>query len=217
MRGRRCKPPGITSEAAGAGWWTSTWPSSSTESTTTCSWHEWQDESGTPGCSDSSAGSCSQSDARWSCAAKDTGHAARRAGVQFAVQGTGEPALEAAFRMAQQAHPGRVHVHIGYDEARAHRLVAGADAIAVPSRFEPYGLTQMYGADSVCAGRAACDCSQTRPCRVASDDGHGHGADLVVDRTGRPVPGSVPHTAVATRGSLARIPTNAVPWAQRYN
>ena len=68
-----------------------------------------------------------------------------RAGVQFAVQGTGEPALEAAFRMAQQAHPGLVHVHIGYDEARAHRLIAGADVIAVPSRFEPCGLTQMYG------------------------------------------------------------------------
>ena len=68
-----------------------------------------------------------------------------QAGVQFAVQGTGEPALEAAFRMAQQAHPGRVHVHIGYDEARAHRLIAGADVIAVPSRFEPCGLTQMYG------------------------------------------------------------------------
>ncbi len=68
-----------------------------------------------------------------------------RSGVQLVVQGTGEPALEAAFRMAQQAHPGRVHVHIGYDEARAHRLIAGADAIAVPSRFEPCGLTQMYG------------------------------------------------------------------------
>jgi len=67
------------------------------------------------------------------------------AGVQFAVQGTGEPALEAAFRIAQKAHPGRVHVHVGYDEARAHRLVAGADVIAVPSRFEPCGLTQMYG------------------------------------------------------------------------
>jgi starch synthase len=68
-----------------------------------------------------------------------------QAGVQLAVQGTGEPALEAAFRMAQQAHPGRVQVCIGYDEARAHRLIAGADAIAVPSRFEPCGLTQMYG------------------------------------------------------------------------
>ena len=68
-----------------------------------------------------------------------------QAGVQLAVQGTGDPALETGFRMAQQAHPGRVHVYIGYDEARAHRLVAGADAILVPSRFEPCGLTQMYG------------------------------------------------------------------------
>ncbi len=68
-----------------------------------------------------------------------------QAGVQLVLQGTGEPALEAGFRMAQQAHPGRVQVHIGYDEARAHRLMAGADAICVPSRFEPCGLTQLYG------------------------------------------------------------------------
>ena len=67
------------------------------------------------------------------------------AGVQFAVQGTGDSALETAFRMAMLAHPGRVHVHVGYDEARAHRLIAGADAIGVPSRFEPCGLTQLYG------------------------------------------------------------------------
>jgi starch synthase len=61
------------------------------------------------------------------------------------VQGEGEPALQAAFQMAMRSHPGRVHVHLGYDEARAHRLIAGADAIAVPSRFEPCGLTQLYG------------------------------------------------------------------------
>jgi starch synthase len=36
-------------------------------------------------------------------------------------------------------------VHIGYDEPRAHRVVAGADLIGVPSRFEPCGLTQLYG------------------------------------------------------------------------
>jgi starch synthase len=66
-------------------------------------------------------------------------------GIQFVVQGTGDPALETAFRIAAQAHPGRLHVHIGYDEARAHRVMAGADVIAVPSRFEPCGLTQMYG------------------------------------------------------------------------
>jgi len=66
-------------------------------------------------------------------------------GVQFAIQGTGDAALESAFRAAQAQSPGRVQVFTGYDEARAHRLIAGADAIAVPSRFEPCGLTQLYG------------------------------------------------------------------------
>ena len=68
-----------------------------------------------------------------------------RRGGQLALQGTGDPALESAFVAAAQAHPGRVAVRIGYDEALAHRLIAGADAIMVPSRFEPCGLTQLYG------------------------------------------------------------------------
>ncbi len=67
------------------------------------------------------------------------------AGFQVAMQGSGDPALESAFRTAAAAHPGRLSVTIGYDEARAHRLIAGADVIALPSRFEPCGLTQMYG------------------------------------------------------------------------
>ena len=66
-------------------------------------------------------------------------------GVQLALQGTGDAVLEAAFRMAALAHPGQVAVHIGYDEPRAHQMIAGADVIAVPSRFEPCGLTQLYG------------------------------------------------------------------------
>ena len=36
-------------------------------------------------------------------------------------------------------------MRIGYDESFAHRLIAGADVIMVPSRFEPCGLTQLYG------------------------------------------------------------------------
>jgi starch synthase len=36
-------------------------------------------------------------------------------------------------------------VRIGYDEGLSHRMFAGADAVLVPSRFEPCGLTQMYG------------------------------------------------------------------------
>ena len=68
-----------------------------------------------------------------------------RRGGQLALQGSGDPSLEAAFVAAAEAHPGAVGVRIGYDEAFAHRLIAGADAILVPSRFEPCGLTQLYG------------------------------------------------------------------------
>ena len=66
-------------------------------------------------------------------------------GAQIVLQGAGEAALETACRDAARAHPGRVAVHVGYDEDRAHRLVAGADGVLMPSRFEPCGLTQLYG------------------------------------------------------------------------
>ena len=45
----------------------------------------------------------------------------------------------------QPPHPRQVGVRVGYDETFAHRLIAGSDAIVVPSRFEPCGLTQLYG------------------------------------------------------------------------
>lgn len=64
--------------------------------------------------------------------------------LQLAVLGSGEPALEAAFTAAAAAHPGRVAVRLGYDETFAHSLIAGSDAMLVPSRFEPCGLTQLY-------------------------------------------------------------------------
>lgn len=67
-----------------------------------------------------------------------------RRGAQLVAQGTGDPALESAFALAAQAHPGSVAVYAGFDEARAHRMIAGADLIVVPSRFEPCGLTQLY-------------------------------------------------------------------------
>ena len=65
-------------------------------------------------------------------------------GAQLVVLGSGDPSLEAALRQAQLAYPGRLHVHIGYDEARAHWIVAGSDALLMPSRFEPCGITQLY-------------------------------------------------------------------------
>ncbi len=66
-------------------------------------------------------------------------------GGQLALLGSGETALETAFKEATRIHPGRVGVVIGYDEQLSHQLQAGADAIIIPSRFEPCGLTQLYG------------------------------------------------------------------------
>ena len=63
---------------------------------------------------------------------------------RLALLGSGDPALEDAWRAAARDHPG-VAVRIGYDEALAHRLIGGGEAILVPSRFEPCGLTQLYG------------------------------------------------------------------------
>ena len=71
-------------------------------------------------------------------------------GGRLALLGAGDPDLEAGFRAAAAAHPDRVGCLFGYDEALAHLIQAGSDAILVPSRFEPCGLTQLcalrYGA-----------------------------------------------------------------------
>lgn len=64
-------------------------------------------------------------------------------GGQLAVLGSGDPAMERAFKQA--ARHAQISVRIGYDEALSHRMIAGGDAILVPSRFEPCGLTQLYG------------------------------------------------------------------------
>jgi starch synthase len=71
-------------------------------------------------------------------------------GMQLAVLGNGDAELERGFKAAAQANPGQIGVLIGYDEKLAHLIQAGADALVVPSRFEPCGLTQLcalrYGA-----------------------------------------------------------------------
>jgi starch synthase len=76
-------------------------------------------------------------------------------GGQLAVLGSGDPALEQGFARAAAANPGRVACVLGYDERLAHHMQAGADAMLVPSRFEPCGLTQLcalrYGAVPVVA------------------------------------------------------------------
>lgn len=67
------------------------------------------------------------------------------AGGGLVLLGSGDTELEEAMRRAAHIWPDRVAVRIGYDEALAHRLIAGGDAVLVPSRFEPCGLTQLYG------------------------------------------------------------------------
>jgi starch synthase len=66
-------------------------------------------------------------------------------GGQLALLGAGDPVLQEGFLAAAAEHPGKVGVQIGYHEAFSHRIMGGADVILVPSRFEPCGLTQLYG------------------------------------------------------------------------
>jgi starch synthase len=67
-----------------------------------------------------------------------------REGMQLVVLGSGgDRSLQYRYRAAAQAHPERVSVTIGHDESLAHLIQAGADALVVPSRFEPCGLTQL--------------------------------------------------------------------------
>jgi starch synthase len=66
-------------------------------------------------------------------------------GGRLALLGSGDAGLEATFGEAAARYPGRIGVRIGYDEPLSHLLQGGADAILIPSRFEPCGLTQLYG------------------------------------------------------------------------
>jgi starch synthase len=71
-------------------------------------------------------------------------------GVQMVLLGSGEADLQEQCGAAAKSHPDQIGVFIGYDENLAHLIQAGSDALIVPSRFEPCGLTQMcalhYGA-----------------------------------------------------------------------
>lgn len=63
--------------------------------------------------------------------------------TQVVVLGTGDKQYEDTFRYYENAYRGMFSACIQYDESRAHRIYAGADALLVPSRFEPCGLTQL--------------------------------------------------------------------------
>jgi starch synthase len=63
--------------------------------------------------------------------------------IRLAILGAGVPAMEQEFAAAAARHPRHVACVIGYDETLAHLMQAGCDALLVPSRFEPCGLTQL--------------------------------------------------------------------------
>jgi starch synthase len=66
-------------------------------------------------------------------------------GGRLAILGSGDAALEGSLKEATVHYPGRVGIATTYDEPLSHLLQAGSDAILIPSRFEPCGLTQLYG------------------------------------------------------------------------
>ncbi|MFN3974529.1 MAG: glycogen synthase GlgA [Dehalococcoidia bacterium] len=65
-------------------------------------------------------------------------------GVQFVLLGEGEERYETFFREATGRYPRRVGVSLAFDEALAHKVIAGSDILLMPSRYEPSGLNQMY-------------------------------------------------------------------------
>ncbi len=66
-------------------------------------------------------------------------------GGQLVVLGSGSPHMEYMLTQLAAHYPENIAVKIGYDEALSHLIIAGGDVILVPSRFEPCGLTQLYG------------------------------------------------------------------------
>jgi starch synthase len=62
---------------------------------------------------------------------------------QVIILGSGDPELEQAIQQLQFEYPERVRAVLRYDAALSHRIYAGADALLVPSRYEPCGLVQM--------------------------------------------------------------------------
>jgi starch synthase len=65
-------------------------------------------------------------------------------GLYLVALGTGEPEYEEFFRRMNAEHPDRIAVKVGFDNALAHQIEAGADIFLMPSRYEPCGLNQIY-------------------------------------------------------------------------
>jgi starch synthase len=64
--------------------------------------------------------------------------------LQIAILGAGDEKYQALLAKLPLAHPGKIGVAIGFDDALAHKIEAGADMFLMPSRYEPCGLNQIY-------------------------------------------------------------------------
>jgi starch synthase len=60
------------------------------------------------------------------------------------ILGTGDPGLEEAVLNLSKQHPHKIQAVMKFDHALSHQLYAGGDAIIMPSRYEPCGLSQMF-------------------------------------------------------------------------
>ncbi|HEY1434153.1 MAG TPA: glycogen/starch synthase [Thermoanaerobaculia bacterium] len=64
-------------------------------------------------------------------------------GGQFVLLGTGDPTLEHEYAQLEMRYPHRASVRLRFDARYARRTYGGADALVIPSRYEPCGLAQM--------------------------------------------------------------------------
>ncbi len=113
--------------------------------------------------------------------------------TQVVVLGTGDKEYEDTFRYYENAYKGMFSACIQYDESRAHRIYAGADALLVPSRFEPCGLTQLnamhYGTLPIVRETGGLK-DTVQPYNVFNGDGNGftfdrYDAGLLLDAINR--------------------------------
>jgi starch synthase len=65
--------------------------------------------------------------------------------IALVLLGNGDPSEEEGFRQLSRIYQGRVGVHLGFDRRLSHMVIAGSDVVVMPSRYEPCGLTQLYG------------------------------------------------------------------------
>lgn len=74
----------------------------------------------------------------------DAAHEILSGDTALVVVGSGESRLEEGFQRLSRQYAGRVGGYVGFDPKLARLVFAGADALLMPSRYEPCGLSQLY-------------------------------------------------------------------------